>query len=169
MELPQLPPEPVRVEDQEGYQKEIWRPSWRCFCCKDTGWIDPGLVLLVIPKYNSNRDRNPICQSPGCNEGANWLHLKGNIDMRFTASICQELDRINREDWRQVTQQKFEKFKNQVDVATGAIAQSHNLALTNRNSNDDREVAQRKAEIEAISPELWLAMNESYLVGKKDE
>ncbi|AUB34200.1 hypothetical protein COO91_00074 [Nostoc flagelliforme CCNUN1] len=90
--------------------------------------------------------------------------------MRFTAAICQELDRINRENWRQATQQQFERYKNQVDIATGAIAQSHSLAVTNRTSNDDREVAQRKAEIEAISPEQWEAMNKAYLVGSnKDE
>lgn len=133
------------------------------------GIVDPHLARLVMPTYNSDRDRNPVCQAPGCNEGANWLHLKGNIDMRFTAAICQELDRINREHWRQATQQQFERYKKQLDIATGAIAQSHSLAISNRTSNDDREVQQRKAEIEAISPEQWGAMNESYLVGKKDE
>ncbi|WP_100896897.1 hypothetical protein [Nostoc flagelliforme] len=170
MKLPEFSPEPIRDEDQPGYQKEIWQPSWRCFCCRDLGIVDPHLARLVMPTYNSDRDRNPICQAPGCNEGANWLHLKGNIDMRFTAAICQELDRINRENWRQATQQQFERYKNQVDIATGAIAQSHSLAVTNRTSNDDREVAQRKAEIEAISPEQWEAMNKAYLVGSnKDE
>ncbi|WP_229490646.1 hypothetical protein [Nostoc favosum] len=122
-----------------------------------------------MPQYNSSLDRNPVCQAPGCNEGANWLHLKRNIDMRFTAAICQELDRINREHWRQATQQQFERYKKQLDIATGAIAQSHSLAISNRTSNDDREVQQRKAEIEAISPEQWGAMNKAYLVGKKDE
>lgn len=169
MKLPEFSPEPIRDEDQPGYQKEIWRPSWRCFCCRDSGIVDPHLARLVMPNYNSDRDRNPICQAPGCNEGANWLHLRGNIDMRLTSAICQELDRISREDWRQTTQQQFEKFKSQVDTATGEIAQSHNFAVRNRTSNDEREVQQRKAEIEAISPEQWEAMNEAYLVGKKDE
>jgi hypothetical protein len=169
MKLPEFSPEPVRHEDQPGYQKEIWQPSWKCFCCRDLGIVDPHLTRLVMPKYNSDRDRNPICQAPGCNQGANWLHLEGNVDMRFTSAICQELDRINRGHWREATQQQFEKYKKQLDIATGAIAQSRNLAVSNRTSSDDREIQQRKAEVEAIVPEQWEAMNKEYLVGKKDE
>lgn len=89
--------------------------------------------------------------------------------MRFTAAICQELDRINREHWRQATQQQFERYKKQLDIATGQISKSHSLASSDRTSNDDREVQQRKAEIESISPEQWGAMNKAYLVGKQDE
>lgn len=89
--------------------------------------------------------------------------------MRLTAAICQELDRIERGHWRETTQQQFEKYKKQLDIATNDIAQSRNLAVSNRTSSDDREIQQRKAEIEAIVPEQWEAMNKEYLVGKKDE
>ncbi|MCC5609761.1 hypothetical protein LC612_24030 [Nostoc sp. CHAB 5834] len=155
-------------EKSECDDKEIWQPSWHCFCCQDTGQIQRHLVNLVIPDYNPHRDRIPVCQ--GCNKFDNY-HLKeyGVLDLRFDLYICKKLDAIARDGWKRTTLSQFEKYKNQLDIATGAIAQSHSLAVTNRTSNDDREVAQRKAEIEAISPELWLAMNESYLVGKKDE
>jgi hypothetical protein len=69
MKLPEFSPEPIRDEDQPGYHKEIWRPNWRCFCCRDFGTVDPHLARLVMPEYNSDRDRKPICQSPGCNQG----------------------------------------------------------------------------------------------------
>ncbi|WP_414552514.1 hypothetical protein [Anabaena sp. CCY 0017] len=156
MKLPELPPEPIRDEDQPGYQKEIWQPSWRCFCCEDTGIVRSRLAAMVIHGYNSNRDRLPICQAPGCNAGVNWLHLEGNIDMRLTAAICQELDRISREDWRQSTQQKFVNIQ----------ALSKKLAMPRsceRTEQDNREVQQRKAEIEATSSDQWAAMRNAYL------
>jgi hypothetical protein len=165
-ELPTFERSPILPNEQED--KEIWQPRWNCFCCQDTGQIQTHLVRLVIPDYDGNRDRFPVCQ--GCNKfDRHNLRDYGVLDTRFDLFLCKKLDAISRADWKQVTEKQFEKYKNQLDVATGAIAQSHNLALTNRNSNDDREVAQRKAEIEAISPEQWKAMNESYLVGKKDE
>ena len=156
MKLPEIPPEPIRDEDQPGYQKEIWQPSWRCFCCEDTGIVRSRLAAMVIRGYNSNRDRLPICQAPGCNAGVNWLHLEGNIDMRLTAAICQELDRISREDWRQSTQQKFINLK--------AISQKMAMpGSCERTEQDNREVQQRKAEIEATSSDQWAAMRNAYL------
>lgn len=156
MKLPELSREPIRDEDQPGYQKEIWQPSWRCFCCEDTGIVRSRLAGMVIRGYNYDCDRLPICQAPGCKAGVNWLHLEGNIDMRLTAAICQELDRISREDWRQSTQQKFINLK--------AISQKMAMPGSGeRTEQDNWEVQQRKAEIEAISPEQWAAMSSAYL------
>ncbi|MEA5626891.1 hypothetical protein [Nostoc sp. UHCC 0251] len=151
-------------EQTENNDKEIWQPSWHCFCCQDTGLIYRHLIELIIPDFDPNRDRIPVCQ--GCNKFDNY-HLKeyGVLDLRFDLYICKKLDAIARDGWKRTTQQQFEKYKNQLDIATGAIAQSHSLAVTNRTSNDDREVAQRKAEIQAITPEQWEAMNKTYLVG----
>ena len=156
MNLPELPPQPIRDEDKPGYQKEIWQPNWRCFCCQDSGIVRPSLAEMVIRSYDSNRDRLPICQAPGCNTGAKWLHLEeNNIDMRLTAAICRELDRISREDWRQSTQQKFINLK-------GLCQKMSIPGSGERTENDNREVAQRKAEIEAISPEKWAAPRGTY-------
>lgn len=163
MKLPELPPEPIRYEDQPGYEKEIWQPSWKCFCCQDTGQVQAHLVRLVIPKYDAKRDRIPICQAPGCSAGANWLHLgNNNIDMRLTAAICQELDRINRKDWQQTTERIFINLK----------TLSKKLAMPgsrDRTENDNREVQQRKAEIEAISHEQWIAQGQKYFDGHLEE
>jgi hypothetical protein len=156
MKLPELPPEPIRREDQPGYEKEIWQPSWECFCCEDSGIVRSHLASMVIRGYDSKRDRIPICQAPGCSAGVNWLHLEGNIDMRLTAAICQELDRINREDWQKTTERKFINLK----------SLSKKLAMPgtrDRTDNDNREVQQRKAEIEAISPEKWKGWKTAYL------
>lgn len=172
--LPQFERLPIN-EQTENDDKEIWQPRWNCFCCQDTGQIQAHLVRLIIPDYDHNRDRIPVCQ--GCNkfDRHNWMEY-GVLDTRFDLFLCKKLDAISRADWKQVTGKQFEKYKKQLDIATGAlakpavgIAQSHNLAVSNRTQNDDREVQQRKAEIESITPEQWEAMNKEYLVGKKDE
>jgi hypothetical protein len=164
--LPQFERSPILPDVEKD--KEIWQPRWNCFCCQDTGEIQGHLVRLVIPDYDHNRDRSPICQA--CNKfNKHNLIECGVFDTRFDLFLCKKLDAISRAQWKEATEKQFEKHKKQLDVATGAIAQSHNLALTNRTFNDGREVRLRKAEIDAISPEQWGAMNESYLVGKKDE
>ncbi|MFK0730438.1 MAG: hypothetical protein ACIWVG_04585 [Gloeotrichia echinulata HAB0833] len=161
MNLPELPSQPVRDEDKPGYQKEIWQPTWHCFCCQDSGIVRSHLAKMVIPTFDFDRDLLPICQAPGCNAGGRWLRLQGNIDMRLTATICQELDRISREDWRK-------SIRRQVDIR--ALAQKLAMSGTKqRTENDNREVQQRKAEIEAITHEEWIAMKNAYLGQSKDE
>ncbi|MHC5862783.1 hypothetical protein [Nostoc sp.] len=161
-ELPKFERSPILPNVEED--KEIWQPRWDCFCCQDTGQIQAHLVRLIISDYDPNRDRIPVCQ--GCNKfDRHNLRDYGVLDTRFDLFLCKKLDAISRADWKQVTEKQFEMFKQRVNQ----IAKTHSLASGDRTPNDDREVAQRKAEIEAISPEQWKAMNESYLVGKKDE
>ncbi|MBD2770685.1 hypothetical protein [Iningainema tapete] len=126
-----LEPLPMRAED-EREDKEIWQPGWKCFCCQDTGKIQPLLVERVIPNYNYDRDRIPVCQL--CNKGRNWLHLKelGVIDTRISFDTCRKLDVISREDWKLTTQKLFEMAKKRAENATAEIAQAHNLRKRDR-------------------------------------
>lgn len=55
-ELPKFERLPI-LPKKEEQDKEIWQPSWNCFCCQDTGQIQAHLVRLIIPDYNPNRDR----------------------------------------------------------------------------------------------------------------
>lgn len=161
-ELPKLERSPILPNERED--KEIWQPRWNCFCCQDTGQIQAHLVRLIISDYDPNRDRIPVCQ--GCNKfDRHNLRDYGVLDTRFDLFLCKKLDAISRADWKQVTEKQFEMFKQRVNQ----IAKTHSLASGDRSLNDEREVAQRKAEIEAISAQEWKAMSESYLVGKKDE
>ena len=140
MKLPKLPPQPIRNEDKRGYEKEIWQPHWKCFCCQDTGEVKSHLVLLVIPEYNDKRDRTPICQNPGCSAGTNWLHLgPNNIDMRLTSTICQELDRINREDWEKTIENKITIVRQKI----ADLAQQKSLRQNARSSTEEM-IAQQK-------------------------
>ena len=166
MNLPQLPPDPIRPELETG-DAEIWHPEWKCFCCQDHGIIQPHLARLVIPDYNHKRDKLPICQSSGCKKGSRWLSLgNANLDMRFTLAICQQLDMHERTAWRLNTERKA------IDIRGLA----HKMMMPKveyrdgrkeRNLNDEREIQQRKAEVEAIPPSDWLRMGDEYMHGKK--
>lgn len=162
MNLPQLPRKAVhpQVEKQD---KEIWRPSWKCFCCQDTGIVHLNLAKLVIPDYNWMRDCLPVCQSPKCDLGSRWLHLgNNNLDMRFTSVICQQLDMHEREVWNLTVKRKF--------INLQPVAKKRSMSgVEDRTENDNREIQQRKGEIEAITSEQWLAMKDEYQRGEKDE
>ncbi|MBD2778639.1 hypothetical protein [Iningainema tapete] len=118
-----LEAQPTRPEELKD--KEIWQPRWNCFCCQDTGKIQPHLVRLVIPTYDYNRDNLPICQN--CNKGANWLHLKGNIDTRISLKTCKKLDVISRRDWKRTTKEQFEMARKLVAEVSSVIAQKNNF------------------------------------------
>ena len=130
-EFEQLPSWTVRPEEEQ--EKEIFQPKWNCFCCRDTGKVQPDLVQLVIPSYNYDRDRSPMCQN--CDKGQlRWGHLEelGIIDQRLTFQICRKLDLISREDWRQTVSAWFEMAKLRVEQSTGEIAQARNLRRRDR-------------------------------------
>lgn len=130
-EFEQLPSFPVQPEEET--EKEIFQPQWNCFCCRDTGIVQPDLVRHVIPTYNYDKDRIPMCQN--CNQGqARWGHLNelGVIDQRLTFRICKKLDIMSREDWKQTVSAWFEMARQRVESATIEIAQVHNLRKRDR-------------------------------------
>ncbi len=126
------PLEPLPVRPDEEAEKEIRHPFWHCFCCQDTGKIQPHLVRRVIPSYNYERDRLPICQN--CHKGHDWFHLNdlGVIDTRLGPQICRKLDSLAREDWRLTAQAWFEMMKQRLEQATGEITAEHNLRKRDR-------------------------------------
>lgn len=148
-DLPKL----QRLRNPKANQdKEIWKPSWHCFCCHDTGIVRR--PELVIEDYNDVEDLAVVCQKPGCSAGAHLIGME--LDERFTSAICATLDAICREDWQRTVEQKFANIQ--------ALAKKMQMSGTcARTANDDREVQQRKEEIESISHEQWLAMTNDYL------
>lgn len=136
MKLPKFLPAPVRPEQEQPQGKEIFQPHWNCFCCHDTGKVQSHLVRLVIPDYNYDRDRLPVCQLSSCGLGTNFLHLEDSVDMRFNAAICQELDRISREDWRQSVENWFATAKQRLEQKTKEIATVANLRHGDRTQEE---------------------------------
>lgn len=141
-DFPQLPRNPVELNQEVGPDgKEMWKPTWRCFCCHDTGKIDPNLVRLIIPDYNFDRDKIPICQN--CNAGSNWMHLEGMVDTRIDFKICRRLDQHERENWKQTRQAWFE----QLTKSTGELSQKMSLRSRDRNQEEE-QIAQYKHDLE---------------------
>lgn len=141
-DFPQLEPMIVRPEELED--KEIWQPSWKCFCCQDTGKVQPHLVRLVMPSYDYERDRIPICQL--CSAGDKLYHLTefGVIDTRFETLLCKKLDYLAREEWQTATREQFAIAKKRIQLSTSVVAQNHSLTRKNRTFNDEREISIRK-------------------------
>lgn len=141
-DFPQFEAMPVRPE--EIGDKEIWQPSWKCFCCQDTGKVQNHLVKLVMPNYDYDRDRIPLCQL--CGAGDKLYHLVefGVIDTRFETMLCKKLDAIAREEWSKATQEQFAIAKKRVGLITDEIAAVHSLTKRKRTENDEREIQIRK-------------------------
>ncbi len=132
MILPELPPLPMRPEEEKPDQ-EIFYPKWECFCCQDTGKVQPYLVRRIIPHYDYQRDRLPICQQDNCKANDAWVQLPiENLDTRFTRDICKQLDTLAREEWQSTRLAWFEMVKQRLEQATDEIAQERNLRMRDR-------------------------------------
>ncbi|WP_414553054.1 hypothetical protein [Anabaena sp. CCY 0017] len=139
-DLPQFEPIPLRSEE-ENQEEEIFYPRWRCFCCQDSGLVAQDLVRLIMPQYNPDRDKWVLCQAGHCDASKRWENVPiENFDTRFIPSICQKLDLINREQWRN-------SVKQQINIRQ--LAKKRKMpGSSERTENDNREVQQRKQEIE---------------------
>lgn len=123
--LPRLPRQPIRPNYQE-VDKEIWQPNWQCFCCHDTGLVHGLLILLVVPDYDSNNDKPVVCKRKGCSVGEDYWFNEA-YDQRFEFEICQELDKLERENWKQTILSQQQLIKNRraiVDAARGMSLRS---------------------------------------------
>lgn len=148
MTLPQLPRQPIRpkpLEDDLG--KEIWQPTWDCYCCHDTGLVRGLLVLLVIPDYNDRYDKPVACQRSGCQPGLDYCSIP-YYDQRFNSDICAELDKISRQDWEQTVLDQYQLAKNRAAIQTYAQTTS-SLRSRSRTLEENSEAQRRSEEIKA--------------------
>lgn len=142
--------EPLKVQPPMPADKEVWQPTWDCFCCQDTGKIVPHLVYKIIPDFDYNSDRLPICQN--CNKGHDWLHLKefGVVDLRISVVTCKKLHEFARHDWRQTIERQIQA-RLKIDEAVTKISSSQNLRQ--RDGVAARPVGLRTPEESAIAHE----------------
>jgi hypothetical protein len=157
MNIEKLPRSPMRCEDEPGYEKEVWQPNWNCFCCHDTGIVNPHLASLVIDGYDSKRDQLPRCINPGCKAGEHWDSetLTQCVDYRISAAICQKLDASHREHWRQAAREK------QINIQ--ALAQQMSFRKRDRTSGEEMEAQRRHEEASNTDPEKLREMARAYL------
>jgi hypothetical protein len=139
--MKKLAREPMRPEKESNTEVEIWQPNWKCFCCHDSGIVVSHLAAMVIEEFDFKRDKPPRCQNPGCNSGSHW---DGNsitqcVDYRLTPAICQELDSIEREDWRRTTKLKQKRILNSVEK----LSQEMSLRKRKRTSEEEINTKQK--------------------------
>ena len=137
-----LPPIPLRKEDDPNYQPHIWQPSWKCFCCEDTG-IAKNAARMFIEGYQDGKHKFPVCQNPDCQEGKKFGQvpdLQLSLDWRLEAWMCLEADAATRQMWREwakLRQQKRQKLK--IDLSTIG----KNLRGRSRTSEEEMEAIQK--------------------------
>ncbi|BAZ19512.1 hypothetical protein NIES4073_03820 (plasmid) [Kalymmatonema gypsitolerans NIES-4073] len=140
--LPQIEPIVARVEDEPGYQREIWEPTWNCFCCQDTGIVRPHLASKVIKGYNWNIHKLPVCTRPNCNGftqlSAGIAHM---LDQRLTATVCQQLDQLERESWEETIKMQFERIQQ--------LAQAKSLRTRPR-TPEEEEIARFRHQLSLV-------------------
>ncbi|MDJ0713892.1 MAG: hypothetical protein QNJ54_06700 [Prochloraceae cyanobacterium] len=140
--LPRLPRLVMNIAKQSE-EKEIWQPKWNCFCCHDYGYVQPNLVRLIIPNYDSDKDKMPLCQR--CDAGERWSspEIESSLDMRFDSEICTRLDEIERQNWKETTQQKQRQLMQKAFVATEQVTKS---LRTRSRTPEERNCARRRHE-----------------------
>ena len=84
----------------KAYRLEDLQPYVKCHCCNDSGKIQPQLIQMVIPAYNPETDKQPICQRMQCGLGLKFITLieLGIMDMRFSHDMCEELHQRGKAD-----------------------------------------------------------------------
>ena len=128
---------------------QVWRPTWRCFCCQDTGYVTDSLIRLVIPDYNADKDRSVACQN--CERVYVYAQLVlDSLDWRFTPDTCEKLDRIYRDDWARTLKRKHELRKQALGVVD-ELAERKSIRLRRRTPEEEMEVRRRHEEVIRMS------------------
>ena len=136
--LPQLKALPVHPNKIESEEKELFYPSWSCFCCRDTGIVDPHLARLVLPDFDWDRDKLPLCTNCNIQNEKTFLLDYGILDTRLHKEICAELDKISREDWAKTAKlQQQAAYKRKFEQAAISIATYKSLRKRDRTEYEE--------------------------------
>ena len=120
----------LKRPELEKQPKEVWRPTLHCFCCEDTGYVRDVLIKLVIPDYNSDKDRNVACRN--CDRVLIYAQaIIESLDWRFTPDICARLDRIYRDNWMQ-TIEKQSQLRRQALGLVDELSERKSIRLRRR-------------------------------------
>ncbi|NEP02039.1 MAG: hypothetical protein F6K58_25955 [Symploca sp. SIO2E9] len=165
MDLPQLPPMPMRPEHEPGYSKEIWQPQWRCFCCHDTGIVVSHLAAMVIKGYNANRSKFPLCQNPNCHAEVGIPEEYNHcLDFRFNGEICAELDKRERQSWQDWTKGRQQRLS-ELNTKVSALAEGMSLRKRQRTPSEEIEAQRRHQEVLDEYTHESVAHRENFSVG----
>ena len=140
---PELEPIVLREEAQPGYEKVAWKPTWKCFCCHDTGFVQHLLVKKVIPRYVSGRHKPVECNATNCNiRLGDTLYETETVDRRFSAEICDRLDGEERQMWAEWSKEQHQKRLGLIDSNL-----TRSLRARSRTNYEQLEVERRHQNI----------------------
>lgn len=147
MNFKKLQPLTLRRECEPDYEKEIWQPNWRCFCCHDTGFVLDRLAAYVIEGYKGGLHKIVECQATECQAKiGETLEASGSLDDRLNPEICDHLDSLEREDWRQSLKQQHELRKKALGLVD-ELAARRSIRCVKRTPTEEMEVRRKHQEI----------------------
>ncbi len=140
---PNLEPIQLRDEAQPGYEAIAWKPTWKCFCCHDTGLVQELLIKKVIPRYVSGRHKPVECNATNCDiQLGRDLYKTETLDRRFSAELCDRLDSDERQMWQEWSNEQHQKRLRLIDSNI-----TRNLRLRSRTNYEQLEVERRHQNI----------------------
>ena len=146
-QLPRLHPLVLRPETELGYERVAWRPTWKCFCCHDTGLVQYSLLKQVMPDYDACRHKPVKCNASLCEyELGITLQMSNTLDLRFDSSICDRLDKIERQSWQEWEREKHE-LRNKAIKRLEAVELTNNLRQVQRSATENLSAQQKHREI----------------------
>ena len=146
-QLPRLLPLILRPETEPGYERVAWRPTWKCFCCHDTGMVQYSLLKQVIPDYGGRPHKPAKCNASLCEyELGITLQMSNTLDLRFDSFICDLLDKIERQCWQEWEREKLE-LRNKAVEKLEANELTNNLRRVKRSATENLSAQQKHREI----------------------
>ena len=149
-ELPQLKPLSLRPECEPGYEKESWKPNWKCYCCHDTGFVLDRLSSQIIPGFNSEQHKTLLCNAPGCNASRDKVSPKlieeGNFDTRLSSQACDRLAEMERESWEDYRWKKHQLRKEALGLVE-ELAEKKSIRVVRRSTSEQKEARERHLKV----------------------
>ena len=147
MKFEKLPALSRREEDEPGYQKESWRPNWKCYCCHDTGFVLDRLAALVIEGYDAEKSKIPRCNASTCGaEVGEGLEQSGTLDTRLTSQVCDRLAQMERESWEDYRWEKHQLRKKALGLVE-ELAEKKSLRVVKRSEKEQERAEERHSDV----------------------
>ena len=147
MEFEKLPALIRREEDEPGFETESWKPTWKCFCCHDTGFVLDRLASLVIEGYDAEKSKIPRCNASGCGaEVGVYLEESGTLDNRLSSQMCDRLAEMERESWEDYRWKKHQLRKEALGLVE-ELAEKKSMRVIKRSEKEDNKARERHLKV----------------------
>ena len=147
MDFEKLPALNRREEDEPGYEKESWKPTWKCYCCHDTGFVLDRLAALVIEGYDAEKSKIPRCNASDCDaEVGENLENSGTLDFRLSAEICDRLSQMERESWEDYRWKNHQLRKEALGLVED-LAEKKSVRVVKRSAEEEKSAHQKHLQV----------------------